>query len=71
MFGKCSELEGGGSPASPLGGGSFNNVRKMFGIVGCLAPWMVAPPLCKSSEMFGNVRKMFGTGVAAPPTFPR
>ena len=58
MFGKCSELEGGGgaSPASPLGGGSFNNVRKMFGIVGCLAPWMVAPPP-PPLQIFGNVRK--------------
>ena len=82
MFGTCSELvRASPSPLPLLSPGRWffqkwsELVPKMFGIVGCLSPWVVAPPpppanLRKWSEMFGNVRKMFGTGPAAPPTLP-
>ena len=45
MFGQFSELGGAPSPASPLGGGSFKQVRKMF------------PPPPPPLQIFGNVRK--------------
>ena len=78
MFGTCSELVRASPSPLPLlfpGRWFFQKwselVPKLCGIVGCLSPWVVAPPPApppSPPQIFGNVRKcsenvrnMFGT----------